>query len=489
MQPGARPGNRSARPALVRTEPGKPPTALDAHALALAASRAARGGVYLGQGRFGAAFAPAEDCVLVVGPPRAGKTSGIVVPNVVAANGSVLVASTKPDVLLECAGARRRLGPCMLYDPSGRVQAPPGVDRVGWSPLRSSLRWDTALLTAGAMVGAARPGTDRGEAAHWSERATALLAAVMHAAALEGSGLESVVSWVNTHDGDRPLSILARREAQLPLDLLEGIVRRTDAREQSGIWSTASSVLGGLRTEAALESTRGRILDVEGLVERTGTLFVVSGSEHQQQAAPLVAGLVRDVRRAVYAAGNTRPPFLLVLDELAGIAPLHDLPDLVREGGSQGLLTLACLQDLSQARQRWGEAADGFLTLFGTKVVLPGIGDTRTLDALSLLAGEREVPRISVTTSAGLLHAQPPSITRSSELRRRLPPDLLADSPKGTATVYVGARPGQIRLTPHHLCDPWRTALSGGRERAARQDAAQGRELEQRRVSDFGLGR
>ncbi len=471
------------------TNPGKPPTALDAHALALAASRAAGGGIYLGQSRSGAAFAPAEDCVLVVGPPRAGKTGGIVVPNVVAACGSVLVASTKPDVLLECAAARRRLGPCMLYDPSGKVQAPAGVDRVGWSPLRSSTRWDTALLTATAMAGAARPGADRGEAAHWTERATALLAAVMHAAALEESGLETVVSWVNTHDGDRPLAILARREAQLPLDLLEGIVRRTVAREQSGIWSTASSVLSGYRTEAALESARGRLVDVEDLAQSTATLFVVSGSEHQQQAAPLVAGLVRDVRRAVYAHHGDRAPFLLVLDELAGIAPLHDLPDLVREGGSQGLLTLACLQDLSQARGRWGEAADGFLTLFGTKVVLPGIGDTRTLDALSLLAGERDVQRISVTSSAGLLHAPPPSVTRSSEPRRRLPPDLLADAPKGTAVVYVGARPGRLRLTPFHLVEPWRSAVLGGRERAPLRRAEPDRVRDRRQSSDVGLGR
>jgi hypothetical protein len=36
-----------------------------------------------------------------------------------------------------------------------------------------------------------------------------------------------------------------------------------------------------------------------------------------------------------------------------------------------------------RARARWGVAADGFFSLFGTKVVLPGIGDMRTLDAVS----------------------------------------------------------------------------------------------------------
>ncbi|MGA3221318.1 MAG: hypothetical protein ABSE77_19970 [Acidimicrobiales bacterium] len=41
---------------------------------------------------------------------------------------------------------------------------------------------------------------------------------------------------------------------------------------------------------------------------------------------------------------------------------------------------MACLQDLSQARARAGAAADGFFSLFGAKVLLPGIGDLRTLE-------------------------------------------------------------------------------------------------------------
>ncbi len=40
-----------------------------------------------------------------------------------------------------------------------------------------------------------------------------------------------------------------------------------------------------------------------------------------------------------------------------------------------GLFTFACLQDLSQTRARWtGVAADGLFSLFGTKVLLPGLG-------------------------------------------------------------------------------------------------------------------
>jgi type IV secretory pathway TraG/TraD family ATPase VirD4 len=111
----------------------------------------------------------------------------------------------------------------------------------------------------------------------------------------------------------------------------------------------------------------------------------------------MVVGIIEDVRAATYEhharraeAEEPHPPVLMALDEAANIAPLPDLPSIVSEGGGQGLTTLACFQDLSQAKQRWGQAADGFLSLFGTTVVLPGIGDVGTLDALSVLAGTKK---------------------------------------------------------------------------------------------------
>ncbi len=484
----------------------------------MAASRAAHHGVYLGQGSHGPVFAPPEHCVLVLGPPRSGKTSGLVVPNVLTACGSVLSASTKPDVLLETAAARSRAGTCMLYDPSGRANAPPGVELVGWSPLVSASSWDGAVLTADAMVGAARPARVDAESSHWSERAGALLACLLHAASIDGGSLDSLVSSVNRHDADRARAVLAREDADLATDLLEGIVA-TDGREQSGIWSTTSGVLSGYRTTSALESARLPVFDAARFVRDRSTLYVATGAEHQRHAAPLVAGIVRDIRSAAYdlAAvrlrdrtvrnagapappdepyGSTRrdsagtratgafdagtdAPVLLVLDELAGIAPLHDLANLVAEGASQGLTTLACLQDLSQARRRWGTEADGFLTLFGTKVVLPGIGDTRTLESLSVLAGEVEVERVSRTSSTGFLRRQAPSRTISTQRLRRLPPDRIADPLDRTAVVFTGTRAGRVHVTPHHEAEPWRSVTrppaghgGGWRSVAARSGGA-----------------
>ena len=91
---------------------------------------------------------------------------------------------------------------------------------------------------------------------------------------------------------------------------------------------------------------------------------------------------------------------------------------MVSEGGGQGVITLACFQDLSQARQRWSGRAEGFLSLFGTTVVLPGIGDVTTLEALATLAGEEELP---ARHGVGGPQCHRPSVHRPSG-RRTSPP-------------------------------------------------------------------
>lgn len=398
------------------------------------------GGCYLGSDR-APVFGGNEQCVLVLGPPRSGKTSGVVVPNVLAGR-AVVVASTKRDVLDATYRYRRELGRCLLYDPSGATEAPPGVKVVGWSPLAAAADWAGAVVVAESMVGASHPG-QQGDAAHWNERAAALLACLLHAAHLAKVGMDEMVSWVNRREPEAPMALLNEADVELAIDVLVGLVG-TDHRELSGIWSTASSVLAAYRTAPALESTAKTPIDFAGLIEEGDTLYVVASAEQQRHLAPLIAGLVRDLRGHTYA---TRPPgpVTLILDELANIAPLHDLPELVAEGGSHGLITLACLQDLSQARARWGPIADGFLSLFGHKIILGGLGDTRTLQALSALAGERDAPLHSASWRSPL---HPSQHSLSSRRLVVLPQDAIAKLAFGTALLIDRGRVLQVEIPP-----------------------------------------
>ena len=127
---------------------------------------------------------------------------------------------------------------------------------------------------------------------------------------------------------------------------------------------------------------------------------------------------------------------------------------------------MACLQDLSQARGRWGSAADGFLTLFGTTVVFPGIADVGTLRDLSALAGDHEVATTTVGHAVGERGRVRPSSSVSTVRIPRLPVDVISRGTPGYALVLSPERSfGSVTLTPAHASSPWRELTAAGRTR------------------------
>ena len=438
--------------------------------------------LYLGEGTMGWVCARPEQAALVLGPPRSGKTTSVVIPSILAAAGPVLSTSTKRDCMEVTLGARAQLGRCWLFDPTGTVPAPPGVCRLGWSPVTASRTWDGAVAMARAMVAGSRAVAGLVDGNHWSERAEALLAPLLYAAALDERPMAEVVRWVNRREEATAAVTLAGHGAELAGDALAG-VSATETREQSGIWSTAASVLGAYRSQAALDSAALPGADLDAFVRSADTIYVCAPARQQALVAPLVVGLVDQVRGAAYDAAATgraggQAPVQLALDEVANVAPLPDLPAIVSEGGSQGLVTLACLQDLSQARARWGVAAEGFPTLFGAKVVLGGIGDVRTLEAISVVCGEVDVPSRTTSGSWGASGRRQWTVTRATSRRRRLPVDELSRGRPGAALLLDGERPpAWMRLTPWHSAEPWPTVAHEGRLALGRQLHQAGRSM------------
>jgi type IV secretion system protein VirD4 len=348
-------------------------------------------GIYLGRGVDGDAMSGAERSTLVLGPSRSGKTSSLVVPNLLMTTSSCVVTSTKNDVVSLMARARRD-GATLLFDPSGTVPTPPGVQRIGYSPIRQSFDWDGAVLASRTLIDVARRGRPERSDDHWTERAGALVAPLLHAAALRGESLGQLASRVDERRCDDIVHELLERhgEHHPSVTSLRGVLA-TEERERSSIWSTASGLFAGVRTDAARASAREAPLDVDAFLSGPHQLHIVAPSRHQAVSTPLVVGLIEELVHATYDRHGQGARLLLALDELANVAPLPRLAGIVSEGGGQGVLTLACLQDLSQARHRWGAAADGFLSLFPTTVVLPGIADRTTLEMLRHLAGRTMV--------------------------------------------------------------------------------------------------
>jgi type IV secretion system protein VirD4 len=423
------------------------------------------GGAFLGY-RPGGSWVTAdpEHAVLVLGPPRSGKTSSVVIPAMLAAAGAAVSTATKPDVLEATWRARAQLGQVWLFDPSGEAgELPREIRRLCWSPVAAAPTWDAALIMARAMAACTTPGRGTTNEQHWRERSTALLAPLLYAANLNDRPIAEVLRWVLRQDLGPAALTLEDHDAAIANDVLVGIAK-TDARERSSIFSATAGVLAAYNADATRRAAASPNFDAARFANSHDTIYITAPAHKQALCAPLVVGLLEQIRHATYAnARNAGLPVFLCLDEVANIAPIHDLPALVSEAGGQGLHVMACLQDLSQARERWGQdAADGFLSLFQTKLILNGIAEPRTLEALSLALGEYDRQLVSYT----LAHSQserwfpPPgseseSATYHTQRHRTLPPGEIARLPEGHALLLRGTNWGLLRLTPWYRTEPW----------------------------------
>jgi type IV secretion system protein VirD4 len=445
------------------------------------------GGAYLGLAPGGRwVTADPEHAVMVLGPPRSGKTSMIVIPSILAAPGAVISTATKPDVMEATWRARSEVGQVWLFDPSGeRSQWPSGIRRLSWSPVAAASTWDGALIMARAMAAASSPAKGTTNEHHWRERSTALLAPLLHAANITEQPISEVLRWVLRGDLDAACKTLEDHGADITADVLAGI-KRTDERERSSIFSATAGVLAAYNADATRANAAHPNFDASRFAASTDTVYITAPAHKQALCAPLVVGLLEQIRHSTYehapdAIREGKPPVYLCLDEVANIAPIHDLPALVSEAGGQRLHVMACLQDLSQARKRWGEdTADGFLSLFQTKLILNGIADPKTLDAISLCLGEYDRQLVSHTLGRSetkeFLEPRRPteteSVTYHTQRQRTLSPGEIARLPPGRALHLQGTRWGLIRTTPWHRTEPWVSVARADALRSVNRDAS-----------------
>ncbi len=464
---------RRRTPAVPPRAPVKPARVPDLATAVRARSLRLGGGAYLGIARGRWVTADPEHAVMVLGPPRSGKTSMIVIPSILAAPGAVVSTATKRDVMDATWRSRCEVGQVWLFDPSGeREDWPEGVRRLCWSPVPAASTWDGALLMARAMAssGSASKGTTNEH--HWRERSTALLAPLLHAANITSKPVTQVLTWVLRGELEPARAALENRGEQVAADVLTGIIK-TDERERSSILSATAGVLAAYNADATRRNASHPNFDPDAFVQGADTIYITAPAHKQALCAPLVVGLLEQIRHATYRHAPAmiregRPPVYMCLDEVANIAPIHDLPALVSEAGGQRLHVMVCLQDLSQARKRWGDStADGFLSLFQSKVILDGLADPRTLEAISLCLGEYD--REVASETFGRSHTSEPwwtfdfkesttdthSTTYSTQRQRVLTPGEIARLPPRHALHLRGTRWQWLRTTPYHRSRPW----------------------------------
>jgi type IV secretion system protein VirD4 len=401
-------------------------------------------------------YAPPNVAVLILAGPQAGKSVAVVMPGVAMHPGPVVCTSTKLEIAHRTAPARREIGECWMIDLAG-AGVPDGFRELRWSPLQRADTYANARLVARMMAGAV-PVSPNGR--HWMNRAGDLLACCLLAAHRGGADVRRVVTWILSENFEVPRETLEASRGSHPDDALahaELVGLDTQAREERArVVSNCTEIIDAYKDSTALATAEQPNFDPHRFIDTVDTIYVAAPNEAQDKLAPIVVGLLSHIRAAVYARGRTDdPPVLFMLDECANIARLPDLPAMLSEAGGQGLQTVCVFQDISQVRRLWAADADGFLSLFHSKVVLRGIADMRTLDQLSLLCGEydRNIKTESHRRPAGGLFAPAAPATRTTSFTTRreriVPPDRIAAIQLGEALVIRATEWEFVPTTPY----------------------------------------
>jgi type IV secretion system protein VirD4 len=136
-----------------------------------------------------------ERAVLLLGLPRSGKTSGVIIPGLLSHAGRAVCTSTKLDVARATSRARSRSGRVWVFGATGANRGA-GDEELRWSPVRASVRWDGAMLMARRDDGGSGR-WDRDDArVALGQALPSAASAVFARAALDGRDMESVLDWV-----------------------------------------------------------------------------------------------------------------------------------------------------------------------------------------------------------------------------------------------------------------------------------------------------
>ncbi|WP_258062161.1 MULTISPECIES: TraM recognition domain-containing protein [unclassified Rathayibacter] len=404
-------------------------------------------GYLLGTSKGGQVWATVEDSILLVGPPRSGKGLFVLINSILDAPGAVITTSTRPDNLTATLRARERQGPVAVFDP--QQLAPRLSAGMGWSPVRGCQDPLTAMIRAKGLATATGFGGVQ-DAGFWEGKTTAAIQALLHAAALDGRDARTLYQWAlnPTLAGDA-VRILSTHPGAADgwADSLDAMVQ-ADPRTRDSIWQGVSLALASLADPRMLDAVSpapGEEFDPESFLRDGGTLYLLATGAGAGASAALVAAFIEDLveaaRKIAARSPGARmdPPLLLALDEIGNLSPLPSLPTLMAEGGGTGITTLPVLQSLAQAREKWGENnANAILDASIVKIILGGASNSRDLQDLSTLIGDRDETTDSVTTDAYGSHSTQRSVRRLPIL----PPDVLRTLPFCTGVVMLRtARP------------------------------------------------
>ncbi|MDJ0345121.1 TraM recognition domain-containing protein [Streptomyces sp. H10-C2] len=315
---------------------------------------------------------------------RGDKAKRAVEPAILNATGPVIVTTADAETYHRTVGNRSKLGPVAVFDPAHLIDIP---GRLRWAPHTGCEDSAKAATRAAALLAPLRP-TSSLDSMTFAAAET-LLRCWLHAAGVDGLPFRQVHRWAaGGAAGGEAVRILRTARTAAPgwSGELESILHAHPERRDAAqaLIHRGLECLNSIHIRDACNPGRVGALDLESFVAERGSLYVVGEAIEDPRARPgamplltaLVSSVVEHGRSmaARSSAGRLDPPMTLVLDDIAALAPIPELPELLATGRIAGLPVLAVFRSPEQARDRWRSAvwqqADVRLSLGDTAGVI-----------------------------------------------------------------------------------------------------------------------
>jgi len=266
--------------------------------------------------RGGELWCPWDRTAGVIGPQGSGKTLDVLSPALLAAPGAAMVTLTKTDDLLLTLTARQEGGrPIAVLDPFGLA---PGLPELIWDPVAGCL--DPAVaerrakaFTAGTIGVGSQPGDGDAAARFYAAEAAKVLQCYLHAAALTGQSLDTVLRWTaNPLGSHEPAEILLEHPLAAPFwhGLLQGALTGDDRTAGNTVTTVQQSM--GLFFQPDIRRrcvpAPGRpATDIADVIARRGTLYLLGREDPYASASPLMTALAEHILDTALALANDSP--------------------------------------------------------------------------------------------------------------------------------------------------------------------------------------
>ena len=439
------------------------------------------GGLFLGFGG-GVPVGVKDDRHLVtVAGARAGKTSTLLIPNLLLYRGSTVVLDPKGELASATASHRAKaLGhDVFVLDPWRVARGCPPELQSQFNPLSELLSddpenrfpdtlIDDASLMAEALI------QDQGEnSAHWTSSARDFVrSAILYLVADDGRDdanlvdlLALVTDAMGDKDGGEFLAMMAYFEGgeTVPQSITDTInlvgkgMMNTPANERNSILSTARNQLGFLTSQQMADNLGASSMRLYDLKRKPVTIYLCLPASRMLTHAKWMR-LILNLAMSALELEETKPelPVLLMLEEFAALGHMRALEQASAYMAGFGVKLWAVLQDMSQLKRHYKEGWETFLGNAGVVTVF-GNNDQTTLDYVSKRLGDTFVYLQETTAQgSGAMAGGAPTTRENFQRVPLLAPHEVARS-FGRSAMNCLAMPADgapIALDRHYVDDP-----------------------------------